>query len=101
MAFEVQLVGMGVVVAGVIVVALADAWLFQSVLTYLDAIEANVEKLVEAVQAGGTRLNVTGIDRRRDRGQDRARALKMFGWLITVLGFGLQIAAAWATMRRA
>jgi hypothetical protein len=56
-----------------------DAWLSRSILNYLDAIEDNVGELVEAVRAGDTDLKVTSIDRKRDRGQDRARALKMLG----------------------
>jgi hypothetical protein len=56
-------------------------------------VEANVGKLVEALRAGNTQLAVTGINRKRDQGQDRARVLKTFGWLCLALGFGLQIAA--------
>ena len=35
----------------------------------------------EAVRAGTAQLTVTGIDVKRDKGQDRARALKTLGWL--------------------
>jgi hypothetical protein len=34
------------------------------------------------------------MDLKRDRGQNRARALKMVGWLSLAVGFGLQIAAS-------
>ena len=86
------LAGLGLGAGGALTIALGDAWLSRSVLVYLDAVEANVAKLVEAVQAGGTYLKVTGMDPKRDRGQNSARALKMLGWLILVLGFGLQFA---------
>src|SRR5438552_4299419 len=87
--------GLGVTLAGAIVLALADAWLSRSILVYLDAVEANVHRLVDAVRAGGTHLKVTGTDLKRDRGQNSARAIKMLGWLILVLGFGLQLFAAY------
>jgi NAD/NADP transhydrogenase beta subunit len=95
MASGLLLASWAVILAGAIVGALADAWLSRSILRYLDAIEDNVGKLVEAVRAGETDLKVTGIDRKRDRAQDRARALKMLGWVVMVLGFGMQLAAAW------
>src|SRR5215213_2169469 len=101
MASELQLAGPALILAGALLLALADVWLSYSVLRYLDAIEANVAKLVEAVRAGGTQLSVTGIDRKRDRGQDRARRLKMLGWVALILGFGLQLAATWTVTQRA
>lgn len=101
MASELLLAGLALALAGAVLVALADAWLSHSILKYLDAIEANVGKLVEAVRTRGSQLTVTGIDRKRDRGQDHARRLKLFGWLAMVVGFGLQIAAAWIATRRA
>jgi hypothetical protein len=88
-------VGLCVSLAGVLVAALADAWLSRSVLVYLDAVEANVAKLVAAVRSGDPNLTVTGIDLKRDRGQDRARALKNLGWLTIAAGFGMQLAAAY------
>jgi hypothetical protein len=78
-------------------VALADAWLSRSLLVYLDAVEANAGKVVESLRKGGGRLDVTGVDRRRDQGQNRARALKALGWLALALGFGLQMVAVWLT----
>ena len=89
------LAGLGLSLGGALLAALADAWLSRSLLIYLDAVETNVGKLVEAVRAGGTQLEVTSVDLKRDRGQDRARALKTFGWLALALGFGLQLAAAY------
>src|SRR5437868_2947262 len=91
------LAGLGLSLGGASVLALADAWLSRSILIYLDAVETNVAKLVEAIRSSGTQVIVTGIDLKRDRGQDRARALKTLGWLALVLGFGLQIAATWIT----
>jgi hypothetical protein len=63
----------------------------------MDAVEANVGKLVQAVRAGGTSVKVTGIDLKRDRGQDWPRGLKTLGWLILAAGIGLQIVAVWLT----
>ena len=85
--------GLGVSIAGAIVLALADAWLSRSILIYLDAVEADVHRLGVAVRGGSTELTVTGIDLKRDRRQNRARALKMLGWLIFAVGLALQLAA--------
>lgn len=93
----IRLTGLGLSLGGALVVALADAWLSRSLLVYLDAVETNVGKIVEALRAGSTHLTVTGIDLKRDRGQDTARALKTVGWLVLTLGFGLQFAAAFLT----
>jgi hypothetical protein len=71
-----------------------DACLSRSVVVYLDAVEANLAKVVELLREGGDRLEVTAMDPKRDRGQNRARALKTLGWLVLTLGFALQIAAA-------
>jgi hypothetical protein len=87
------LAGLGLGMVGALVVALADAWLSRSLLVYMDAIEANVARAVAAIRAGQAELVVTGIDRKRDRIQNLARALKTLGWLVLALGFGLQIAA--------
>jgi hypothetical protein len=95
MGFSVLLAGLGFSLGGALVVALADAWLSRSFLIYVDAVEGNVGRLVEAVRAGTAQLTVTGIDVKRDKGQDRARALKTLGWLALALGFGLQIVAAY------
>jgi hypothetical protein len=94
MALCLLLAGLALALAGATLVALADAWLSRSVLIYLDAVEANLGKVVELLRAGGDRLDVTGIDPKRDRGQNQARGLKSLGWLTLALGFGLQIAAA-------
>jgi hypothetical protein len=90
-------VGLGLNLGGAVVLALADAWLSRSTLVYLDAIEANVGKMVAALRAGSTSVAVTGVDLKRDRGQNLARALKMIGWLALALGFGLQLAAVYMT----
>jgi hypothetical protein len=90
----IRLGGLGLGLGGALVVAVADAWLSRSVLVYLDALEANVEKIVEALQGGTTELAVSRIDLKRDRGQNRARTLKTLGWLVLASGFALQIADA-------
>ena len=92
---RILLAGLGLTFAGAVVVAVADAWLSRLLLVYFDAVEANVAKLVEAVRAGGTHLTVTGIDLKRDRRLDRARALKVVGWLALVLGIGVQLVATY------
>ncbi len=89
------LAGLGLSFGGAVILAVADAWLSRSILVYLDAIEANVGQLVAAVRAGGMNIRATDIDLRRDRGQNRARAVKMLGWLILALGFALQFASAY------
>lgn len=91
------LAGLGLSLIGASVLALADAWLHRSILVYLDAVETNVGKIVEAIRSSGTNLTVTGIDLKRDRGQNRARFFKLLGWLALIVGFGLQIAAVLIT----
>ncbi len=88
------LAGLGLGLGGALVAGLSDAWLSRSVLIYLDAVEANVGQLVAAVREGRTALEVTAADLRRDRGQDRARALKLLGWVLLATGLALQVAAA-------
>ena len=101
MEFGMFAAGLGLTLSGAAVAGFADAWLSRSILIYLDAIEANVEKMAKAIQAGATDLAVTGINLRRDRGQNRARALKTMGWVALVMGFVLQLAAACLTKRPA
>ena len=96
MDVRITLLGLGFTFGGAVVVAVADAWLSRSLLIYLDAVEANVGRVVALLRDGGAGLAVTGIDLKRDRGQDRARALKVVGWVVLILGLGLQLAAAWA-----
>jgi hypothetical protein len=95
MEYQILLAGLGVALGGAVTVALADLWLSQLFLVYLDAMEANVEKLAEAVRTGTTDLAVTGIDLKRDNRQNRARALKTLGWLAVIVGLGVQIVAAY------
>ncbi|MEI7685714.1 MAG: hypothetical protein WCL32_11870 [Planctomycetota bacterium] len=87
------LAGLGVSLVGSLVVALADAWLSRLTLIYLDAIEANVANLVQAVRSRVDQVAATSVDPMRDRKENRARTLKTLGWLALVLGFGLQLAA--------
>ena len=84
--------GLALTLGGAAVAGVADAWFARSLLIYLDAVEANVSTIVRAIQKGTTDPAVTGINLKRDRGQDRARALKSLGWLLLVLGLGLQLA---------
>ena len=44
-------IGLGLSLGGALVLALADTWLSRSLLVYLDAVESNVTKLVEALRA--------------------------------------------------
>jgi hypothetical protein len=89
-----QITGLGLCLGGAVLIALADAWLSRSFLIYLDAIEASVGKIVDAFQSGNTQIAVPFIDFKRDRGQNRARALKTIGWLALAMGFGLQMTAS-------
>lgn len=93
MEFALLIGGLGLAIGGTLLVAVADAWLSRSILLYLDAVEANVAELTKALRSGGTDVAVTGMNIKRDRGQNRARAVKSLGWLAMVAGFGLQLAA--------
>jgi hypothetical protein len=93
MEYPLMLVGLGVSLGGALVVALADAWLSRLMLMYLDAIEANMVKLLEAVRTGATQVDATGIDLKRDHRQNMVRAVKTLGWMALALSFGLQLAA--------
>jgi hypothetical protein len=97
MAFWILLAGLGLGFTGALAVALADAWLSRSLLVYLDAVEANLARVVQAVRSGNPDFAVTDIDLKRDRGQDRARTVKTFGWVALGVGFALQIVAACLT----
>jgi hypothetical protein len=97
MAHELWLLGLCLSLGGALLVALTDAWLSRLLLIYLDAVEANVEKIVEAIRSETTEIAVTGIDLKRDRRLDRARNLKTGGWLALVVGLGLQLAAVYLT----
>jgi hypothetical protein len=93
------LLSLGGGLAGALIVTLADAWLSRLLLTYLDGIETNVETLTEALRTGQTNVAVAGLDLKRDRRLDRARHFKTLGWLIVVVAFALQLAAAWLINR--
>lgn len=102
MEFWILLGGLALTLVGAILVALADAWLSRLILVYLDAIEHDVMRVVVALRAGSIDdLNVSGIDVKRDRGQNVARALKTLGWLALAVGFALQIVAVCLTKRMA
>jgi 1,4-dihydroxy-2-naphthoate octaprenyltransferase len=94
MGFLMLVAGLSLSTAGAVVVAITDAWLARSMLIYLDAVEANVTAIVHTLRAGGMDANVTGMNLKRDRGQDRARAIKTIAWFVLAAGFGLQLAAA-------
>lgn len=91
--YPLLLAGLAISLGGALVAALADAWFSRLMLVYLDALEANIINLVEAVRTGATHLNATGINLKRDRKQNRLRAVKMLGWCAFVLGLALQLAA--------
>ncbi len=88
-------IGLAVTLAGALVVAVTDAWLSRSLLVYLDVLENNLGKMARALQEGANQVAVSGVNVRRDRGQDRVRAVKTLGWLVLVVGLGLQLTAAW------
>jgi hypothetical protein len=94
MHFLVAITGLGLNVTGALILALADAWFSQSVLVYLDAVEATLSKVIEVLRSGGKQFVDPGVDLRRDRGQDRARSLKFLGWAFLLLGFLVQLIAA-------
>ena len=77
--------------AGVVLLALGDVWFSRSVLVHLDALEENLSKLIAILRTGGGKLTDTGVDLRRDRGQDRARFVKLVGWALLGLGFVAQL----------
>jgi hypothetical protein len=85
--------GLGLDLAGALLVALGDAWFSRSVLIYLDAVEANLTKLAKALEAGGGSHTLTPPDVKRDRGQNRARAWKSVGWCLLIAGLLAQTAA--------
>jgi hypothetical protein len=85
--------GVGLNLAGALILALADVWFSRSVLVYLDAVEANLAKVVEVLQSGGKDFIIPGVDLRRDRGQNQARSLKLVGWGVLALGFLLLLIA--------
>ena len=95
MDYRIFLAGLGLTLGGTVVAALADLWLSRLVLVYLDALESNVEKLAHAIRNGSTFLAITGIDLKRDQRQNHARRLKTLGWLVLLLGLGVQIVAAY------
>src|SRR5260370_22774016 len=86
MHFYLGIAGLGLNLVGALILALADVWFSRSVLVYLDALEANLWKVVEVLQSGGSQFVNTGVNLRRDRGQDRARSLKLLGWVVLFLG---------------
>lgn len=93
MEFQLLVAGLGCSLGGAVVVTLADAWMSRLILIYLDALEANVGKLVEALRSGATQVDTTKIDLGRDQRQDFVRAIKLIGWLALAVGLGLQLAA--------
>jgi hypothetical protein len=93
MQLDFAIAGLVFNVAGALLLAVADAWLSRSMLIYLDAVEDNLSKVVESVQGGGTPFAIAQMDRKRDRGQNRARSLKLVGWAAMALGFVLMMIA--------
>jgi hypothetical protein len=87
------IVGLGLNVTGGLILVLADAWFSQSVLVYLDAVEANLSKVIQDLRSGGNQFVDAGVDLRRDRSQNRARFLKLLGWTALLLGFLCQLIA--------
>jgi hypothetical protein len=94
MASWLLLTGLGFSLVGALVATLADAWLTRSLLTYLDAVEANVARLVSAVREGRVDLESSGTNLKRDDDQNKARTLKNLGGVVLAAGFALQLAGA-------
>ncbi len=86
MDFMLGMAGLGLNLAGVVMVALADAWFSRSLLVYLDEVEANLSKVVAVLQRGGDNFVITEVNLRRDRRQNQARSLKLLGWAVLALG---------------
>ena len=84
--------GLAINLAAALILAVADVWFSRSLLLHLDAQEANVSKLVQVLQSGGSGFVDTGVDLKRDRGENRARFLKLVGWGLLALGFLLNLA---------
>ena len=97
MGFWILLGGLGLSLGGALVAAVADARLMRSLLTYLDAVEADLARLVRAVREGKADFEVSGADLRRDDEQNEARRLKTLGWLALAAGFGLQLVGVFLT----
>jgi hypothetical protein len=93
MPWWIGLVGLGLGLVGSLLVAWGDAWFSRSVLIYLDAMEANLAAVVQALQGGAGGHAITPPDVLRDRGQNRARSLKSLGWCLLILGFVAQVTA--------
>lgn len=87
MSLYFEIAGLGCNLLGALILAVADVWFSRSVLVYMDALETNLGKVVEVLQSGGKQFVSTGVNLKRDRGQDRARSLKFLGWLVFLLGF--------------
>lgn len=87
------LAGLGFAVAGGLILALADVWFSHAVLVYLDVVETNLLNVIEVLRHGGNQFETDGVSAKRDRGQDRARLLKLLGWTALVLGFLFQTVA--------
>lgn len=95
--FWIQVAGLLLAMVGALIVTVADTWLSRSLLNYLDAIENHLEDVLQTLRTGEGQFHVLEIDRKRDRWQDRARAIKTLGWLALTAGFALQLAALWFT----
>jgi hypothetical protein len=89
MHFLIGIVGLGLNLAGAVMLGLAGIWFSRSVLVYLDAVEANLSKVVGVLQCGGSHFDISGIN----RGQNQARSLKLVGWGLLALGFLLVLIA--------
>jgi len=92
MTLYLQIAGCGLTLAGALVLALADLWFSRSVLVYLDALETSLLNLIQVLQQGGSRFVPGEMDLARDRGQNRARFLKLVGWSFLILGFACHLA---------
>jgi hypothetical protein len=78
-------------VVGAILIALGDTWFSRSVLIYLDALEGSLSKVVDMLRSGGKDFIALEINPQRDRGQDRARSVKLVGWCVLTVGLVVQL----------
>jgi hypothetical protein len=83
--------GLALNIVGTILIVLGDTWFSRSVLIYLDALEGSLSKAVEMLRSGGKDFIALEINSQRDRGQDRARFVKLVGWCVLTVGFLVQL----------
>lgn len=92
MLAHLNILGLILNLAGALILAYGDVWFSRSVLVHLDAVQENLSQLIGILRNGGGKPIDSGVDLRRERGQDQARFVKVIGWALLGLGFAAQIA---------